>query len=205
MTERELVALREQIRAQMNEKRYLHTLGVENEMRYLASALAPSLLESAVIAGLLHDVTKAFSLEKQIAYCRENGLTVEEDEELAPALLHAKTGAHFAKTTYPELVSEEIADAIARHTTARPPLSLLSAMLFVADFTEESRTYPDCVALREYLHGKSLTGEDGIAHFKDVLLRALTLSIEELLHDGRPIALQTVLARNAVLTKKELF
>ena len=205
MTEKELVSLREQVRARMNEKRYLHTLGVENEMRYLASALAPSLLENAVIAGLLHDITKAFSREEQIAYCLEKGLSVEEDEELAPALLHAKTGAHFAKVSYPELVTDEIADAILRHTTAKPPLSLLAAMLFVADFTEESRTYPDCVALREYLHGKSLVGEEGMRHFKDVLLRALTLSVEELLRDGRPIALQTVAARNAVLAKKELF
>lgn len=205
MTEKQLDILREDVRAYMDEKRYLHTLGVEKEMRYLASMLAPSLLCEAAAAGLLHDITKCFPYEKQFTYCREAGIPVDEDEMLAPALLHAKTGAHFARTHFGELATDAVIDAIARHTTAHPPLSLLGAMLFVADFTEEGRSYPDCIALRTLLHEKALSGDTGKQHFKDVLLRAVTLSLEELLASGRPIAMKTVIARNALLAKKELF
>ena len=200
-----LSALRAEIRTQMDEKRYLHTIGVEREMRYLASYLAPELLWDAALAGILHDMTKCLSFEEQYAYCEEHGIPVDEDERIAPALLHAKTGAHLAQARYPALVTEAVKDAIERHTTAHPPLSLLAAMLFVADFTEEGRTYPDCVALRSFLHEKPLIGDDGMKHFKKVLLRALSLSLEELLREGRPIALRTVVARNALLAKKELF
>ena len=205
MTETEISVLREEMRRHMDAKRYKHTLGVEKEMRRLALYLAPSLLLDAATAGLLHDVTKCLSYEEQIAYCRENHLTVEEDELLAPALLHAKTGAHYAKTHFSPLVCDAVADAIARHTTAEVPLSLLGAMLFIADFTEEGRDYPDLVALREFLCSKPLDGDAGMLHFKKTLLKALDLSLAKLLESGRPIALKTVEARNAVLAGALLF
>ncbi len=198
-------ALREEMRTHMNEKRYLHTLGVEKEMLFLAEALAPSLLDEASVAALLHDVTKRYSAEEQLSYCAEHGLDVEEDERIAPALLHAKTGAHYARTHFPLLVTDAVADAILRHTTAHPPLDLLAAMLFVADFTEEGRDYPDCVSLRKKLHDPRLHGADGLAYFKEVLLAALDASLSELLREGRPIALQTVEARNACLRGDLLF
>ena len=205
MIESDLSALREEIRAHMDERRYRHTIGVEREMRRLASFLAPNLLEDAAIAGIFHDITKCFSLGEQLSYCADHGLAVDEDERLAPALLHAKTGAHYAKAKYPCFVNDAVCDAIARHTTAHPPLSLLGAMLFVADFTEEGRDYPDCVALREFLYTESLLGEEGMKHFKNVVLKALDLSLSELVEEGRPIALKTVEARNALLQGKLLF
>lgn len=205
MTEKDFETLRDTMRSHMGARRYAHTLGVEKEMRRLSARLAPELLEDAAVAGLLHDVTKRLSTDEQLAYCKENGLSVEKDEILAPALLHAKTGAHYAKTHFPSLVNDGVVDAILRHTTAEPPLSLLGAMLFVADFTEEGRDYPDCIALRELLYGESLVGNEGMAHFKRVVLKALDVSISELLEDGRPIALKTVNARNALLAGDLLF
>ena len=201
MSENAISVLREEMRAHMDEKRYLHVLGVEKEMRRLALSLAPELLEEAAVAGLLHDVTKRLSPSEQLEYCRENGLSVDEDERIAPALLHAKTGAHYARMHYPSVVSDTVLDAIERHTTAHPPLSLLAAMLFVADFTEEGRTYADCVSLRSFLNEKELTRE----HFKAVVLKALDISLAELLREGRPIALRTVTARNAMLSDACLF
>ena len=85
------------------------------------------------------------------------------------------------------------------------PLSLLGAMLFIADFTEEGRDYPDLVALREFLCSKPLDGDAGMLHFKKTLLKALDLSLAKLLESGRPIALKTVEARNAVLAGALLF
>ena len=201
MIEKEISALREEMRSYMDERRYAHTLGVEKEMRRLAAILAPDLVLDAAVAGLLHDVTKCFPLEKQLTYCRENGLAVDEDERLAPALLHAKTGAHYACAHFSSLAGDAVIDAIERHTTAHPPLSLLAAMLFVADFTEEGRTYSDCVALRDFLNEKELTR----ARFKEVVIKALDFSLEELVREGRPIALRTVTARNAMLADDCLF
>lgn len=205
ITEKDLDSLRTSVGLHMNPSRYRHTLGVEREMRFLSSSLAPSLLFEAAAAGLLHDVTKCLSFDGQRDYCAKNAIPVTEDETLAPALLHAKTGAHFACANYPQFVTEGVYDAILRHTTAEAPLSLLAAMLFVADFTEEGRDYPDCVRLRAMLREKPLSGDEGIAHFKRVLLAALDASLMELVREGRPVALCTVKARNAVLANNLLF
>ena len=205
MMEQSLAALRLQVKEHMDARRYAHTLGVEKEMRRLSSLLAPHLQYDAAVAGLLHDVTKCLSFKEQLAYCEKNGILVDEDERLAPALLHAKTGAHYAKTHFADLANDAVTDAISRHTTAHPPLSLLGAMLFVADFTEEGRDYPDCVSLRAFLYSKDLAGEEGLKHFKVVVLKALDLSLEELIEDGRPIAMKTVEARNALLADNLLF
>ena len=201
MNEAMLDGLRNAVRSHMDEKRYRHTLGVEKEMRYLAEALLPDKLLEASAAALLHDITKCMSWDAQREYALAHDLGIDADECLAPALLHAKTGAHFTKENFADFATDGVTDAIMRHTTAHPPLTLLSAMLFVADFTEEGRTYPDCVSLRTYLHAEPLSLE----HFKKVLLRALDLSLEELLREGRPIAFKTVEARNALLTGKSLF
>ena len=48
-------------------------------------------------------------------------------------------------------------------------------------------------------------GEEGLKHFKAVVLKALDLSLEELIEDGRPIAMKTVEARNALLADNLLF
>ena len=203
--EHALSSLRLEVRKHMDERRYAHTLGVEKEMRRLASLLAPHLVCDAAVAGLLHDITKCLSAEEQLEYCKENGVAVDSDELLAPALLHAKTGAHYAKAHFSDCANAAVVDAISRHTTAYPPLTILGAMLFVADFTEEGRDYPDCVSLRELLYSQSLEGEDGMRHFKSVVLKALDLSLSELIEDGRPIALKTVEARNALIRGDVLF
>ena len=48
-------------------------------------------------------------------------------------------------------------------------------------------------------------GDEGIAHFKRVLLAALDASLLALVREGRPVALCTVKARNAVLANNLLF
>ena len=205
MTERDIDALRAAVADHTTPARYRHTLGVEKEIRFLAASLAPDLLLEAAAAALLHDVTKRLTFEEQLAYCAEHGLAVTDDERLSPALLHAKTGAHFARTPFPAVTTDAIMDAIARHTTGEMPLSLLAAMLFLADFTEEGRDHPPFVAMRKTLRSQPLTGDAGMALFKRTLLDACNHSIMGLIERGRPIALRTVEARNAFLTNQFLF
>ena len=205
MKEIDAAALREAIRPYMDERRYRHTLGVEKEMLWLCASLAPELSAKASAAALLHDITKCLSHEEQISFCKANGIPVLAEDLRSPPLLHAKTGVCFARQHFSYALTEDIMQAIASHTTGASPLSLLSAMLFVADFTEEGRTFPDCVTLRTFLHSRPLDGAEGMTHFKEVLLRCLRFTVDELLREGKPIAIATVISYNAVLAGEELF
>lgn len=205
MNDMDVNALREAVRPYMDERRYRHTLGVEREMRWLCTFLAPSLVHKASVAALLHDITKCLSYQEQLSFCEENGISVLPQDLLSPPLLHAKTGVCFAKQHFSDVITEDVAEAIASHTTGASPLSLLGAMLFVADFTEEGRSFPDCVTLRAFLHSRPLDGADGMTHFKEVLLRCLRFTIDELLREGKPIAPATVVTYNTVLARETLF
>lgn len=205
MNDMDVNALREAIRPYMDERRYRHTLGVEREMRWLCASLSPSLALKASVAALLHDITKCLSYGEQLSFCEENGIPVFPEDLRSPPLLHAKTGVCFAKKHFSGVMTEDVAAAIASHTTGASPLSLLGAMLFVADFTEEGRSFPDCVTLRAFLHSRPLDGADGMTHFKEVLLRCLRFTIDELLREGKLIAPATVVTYNTVLARETLF
>lgn len=199
ITETMLNKLRADIRPHLSEERYLHTLGVEKEIRYLAARLDPSLMQEAAAAALLHDITKFLTLDEQIVFASEKGISLTDDEIAAPALIHAKTGAFFAKEHFSDFATDSVCSAIQKHTTLPMPFTLLDAMLFLADFTEEGRTYAECRALREMLHAERSAGESDMKRFHKVLLAALVTSCEGLLQKGKHIALCSVQTYNAIV------
>ena len=205
ITEQMLDELRQNVKTYLSPERYRHSLGVEQEMRYLASFLTPHLIPEAAVAGLLHDITKRFSVDEQLSYAKENGIFLCDEEIASPALIHAKTGAHFAKAKFPSMVDDEVSLAIAKHTTADVAMTPLSMMLYVADFTEEGRTYTDCIALRKELHSSLEKEDDKAKAFHRILLLMLDASIAALKRQGKPIAKNTLLAKAYYRDKKTLF
>lgn len=199
ITENMLSALRLCVADHMDENRYRHTLGVEKEMRILAKFFLPEKEAEAAAAGLLHDITKRLSYEEQLSYADEHGIFLDEDERNVPPVIHAKTGAHYVKTHFPEFATPQILHAIEVHTLAAEAMSVFDMMLFLADFTEENRTYDDCVSLRRTLHDGLSFREDKEAFLYEMVSKACDASISDLIANGRPIALKTVQARNEAL------
>ncbi len=207
ITEERLSLLREQIKTEMKPSRYQHTLGVEREMRALARFFLPEMEKEAAAAGLLHDITKAWSEEEHLRFCKERGLEVTEDERLIPALLHAKTAAALIPELYPDLAKEAILSAIAKHTAASPVMSVFDALLYIADYTEAGREYPSCQALRQALHlGMEQTVEEEKAFFlRQILMNTYDESLAALKRLGRNVANVTAEAREALLQDPHYF
>lgn len=55
-------------------------------------------MEKARVAALLHDCTKKLNMEEQLELCGRYGIQLDELEQKALKLLHAKTGAAIAGT-----------------------------------------------------------------------------------------------------------
>lgn len=203
ITEKMLDHLRQDVREYMGEKRYLHTLGVEKEMRFLAGYFMPKREGEAAAAGLLHDVTKEWAAEKQIAYCKENRLAISEEERFAPSLLHAKTGAHYAKAVFAPYVTVSSVRAISRHTVGAKTMRTMDAMLYLADYTEENRRYPKCRALREKVHRllPECPKEGRRALLYSFLLEAYDNTLSSLIEMNSVISPVTLAARNRLLAK----
>ena len=198
INEEMLSSLKETVRTKMSEKRFLHTLGVEAEMQKMAEIYMPGKVALARAAGLLHDVTKAWSEEQQLAYCAENGIRLSPEEKAAPQILHAKTAAHYVERHMPQFAEKSLLSAILKHTTGSAEMTTLDKMLYIADFIEEGRRYDSCRMLRAEFWGGIAAAPDKARFLNEMLLKAYTLSLEALARINATISPETLLAKAAI-------
>ena len=129
--------LKKDLKKEMDDSRFEHTLGV----MYTCAALAMRYeydLEKAMLAGLLHDCAKCMPNAKKLKMAEKHHLEISSLERKNPFMLHAKLGAFLAKKKY-DIEDEEILNAIRWHTTGRPDLTLLDKIVYVSDYIEPRR------------------------------------------------------------------
>ena len=129
----------------MDSARYSHTLGVEREVRRMGEMYLPNDVEALAAAALLHDITRTQSAEKQLQYLEEFGIIKDDFENSPVELLHAVTAVGLIRRDFPEFADERILSAVRWHTTGRHGITVFETILFLADYTEDTRTYTDCV------------------------------------------------------------
>ena len=127
-------------------KRMPHVLGTEQEAVRLAGQYGADETQ-ARIAALLHDCTKKLDMDRQLALCRQYGIPLDDLEQHALKLLHAKTGAATARDVFG--VDDAVYWAIYWHTTGHADMTLLEKIIYIADYVEPTRDFPGVDALRE--------------------------------------------------------
>ena len=128
-----------------NMHRLTHILGVAEMASYLARIYHVD-EEKALIAAYMHDYSKYDDPKEAIGV-----LTNEEIKECEeyPFLYHAYLSAE----AYKNLLGDDmdIYNAIKYHVFGRLNMSMLEAIIMIADYTEKNRTYPSCVRVRDIL------------------------------------------------------
>ena len=147
-----VIEIQEVLQQKLGEERYLHSQGV----MYTAAALAmvhdqttqKDLVEKSLLAGILHDCGKFGSLKEQEQLCIELQVNLTPAEIQHPNLIHAKLGAHLAKTKY-RVTDLDVLAAIRNHTVGRENMSLLEKIIYMADLIEPWRPhYPRIEEIR---------------------------------------------------------
>lgn len=128
------------IKQELSEKRYQHSLGVMKKAEELAEIYGVD-VNKAKLVGLAHDIGKELSEEEKLRYTKENQIEVDEIEKINIGLLHGKIGADICKKRYD--FTKEMQDAIQYHTTGNENMDLLAKIIFVADKIEDGRNYKD--------------------------------------------------------------
>lgn len=169
----------------LNHRRIPHVLGTEQEAIRLAERYGAD-VEKARRAALLHDCTKRLDMDEQLALCKQYGIQLDELEQKALKLLHAKTGAAIARDVFG--VDGEIYSAIWYHTTGRANMTKLEKIIYLADYIEPSRNFPGVDKLRKVCYEDLDRG----------LLLGLEMTIEEMTAMGSPVHRATVEARDAL-------
>ncbi len=165
---RELEALAKKT---LPEKRYLHTLEVEKEVRFISRLVCPEHEEELARAALLHDITKYYTLEEHLALA---GDIIDGNDIKSPETLHAKSGAMLAKER-----GETLWQAIECHTTGKPAMTLPEMALFIADYTEAGRAHTECKKEREALR-RALNSGMGANALTESVIRILTNTVSYL-------------------------
>jgi nicotinate-nucleotide adenylyltransferase len=183
-------------------KRIRHILSTEEECLRLAAlfSLSEEETEKLATAALLHDITKHFSREEHLAYLAEQGIAVGEDFLCAEKTLHALTGAYYPRERYPELVDYTVFGTILYPTTGCADMTLSQKLLYLADYIEPNRTFPDCVTLRQYFYDRIERGSRRqVLH--DTLVLSFDMTVSDLLKQRCPIHSDTVAAWNFLTSK----
>lgn len=173
----------------LDEARYKHSLAVAKRARQLARKYGCD-QEKAYTAGLLHDITKNATKEEHFEIFNANGVVLNDVEKKSKKLWHAISGAEFVRCEL-GITDREIYDAIRYHTTAKADMSLLSKVVFLADFTSEDRKYSDVDIMR------MLADTD-----VDMAMKyAIAYNVNVLVNDKRAVHLDALEAYNEIILK----
>lgn len=126
-------------------KRLAHIRGCEEEAARLARRWGADETRMRQ-AAILHDCTKYLSHQEHLDLCDSHGIKLTPLERATDKLLHAKSGAAMAKYVFG--MDDGIYQAIFYHTTARANMSLEEKLLYIADYMEPNRAFPEVGELR---------------------------------------------------------
>ncbi len=202
ITEEMLLTLRENVKKSMSARRYSHTLEVEKMAARIGEVYCPEKVDILRAAALLHDTTKELPFCGQEEIFTKHGIAMTEELRNAPSTHHAMTAAFEIPSCYPEFSDCEIIEAVRYHTTGRADMSLCEKIIYLSDYIDMTRTYDDCVKLRNMFwdaEPEKMTADERAEHIDRVILRSLEMTIRDLTERGKIICRDTLEARDSLL------
>ena len=178
--------IKKEVKSILSEKRYIHSIGVMERAKELAKIYNED-EKKAELIGIVHDIAKEMTKEEMIEYAKKNNIEIDEIEKENPSLLHGKIGADICQKKYG--FSKDMLNAIKYHTTGNKNMTTLDKIIYLADKTENNRTYDDL----EY--AKKLSDNN----LNEAMMYCLNIVISSNVEKNRLIHLDTIIARNEIL------
>ncbi len=208
-----LDALRKEISHRQSEKRFAHTLGVEETAAWLGGIFMPEDVMRLRAAALLHDVTKELSCEKQLQILLEcdtisDGCTEVHDDALkmharqlygTEPLWHSVSASKILESEFPKYTDAGICDMVRWHTTGRAGMTLCELIICLSDFIEPTRKYSNCSELREMLKmslDRAKSFDEKLRALIDVSCEMLSRTVKILTEEGREVSRESIEALN---------
>jgi len=124
---------------QLSRDRFKHTLGVAEIAEDLAVIYGVD-TQKAIVAALLHDIAKEFTVDEKKQFCKTYDLSLDEYLNRNIHLTHGNIGAHIAKEQY-NIQDKDVLNAISNHTLGSNNMSDLEKIIYLADMIEPNRTF----------------------------------------------------------------
>lgn len=175
------------LEAKLEDKRYRHVLSVRDMAVELAVKYGAD-PQKTNLAALLHDCARWMDTRQLFEAIADYQIQLDEIERINASLLHALVGAELALEIF-SVGDEEILSAVRSHTKGSRSMTLVDKVLFVADFSEPNRTYPEAETVRKIAKQDLNQAVFQVAKFK----------INDLLDRGKVIHPDTIAVYNGVL------
>lgn len=148
---------------------------------------------AATVAALGHDLLRALAAEDFLGIAERQGYPSDDADRMEPILLHGPLAVRLLRDEY-GIDDDDVLGAVAAHTTARPGMTRLQKLLFVADKIEPEKVArkPTLTRVRE-LAERDL--DAAALAYLDHLLRAAA-------DGGWPLHPNTIAARNELLAAR---
>ena len=205
--EQELTALREAVISRMSPKRFRHTAAVEDMAVRLATLYCPEEVATLRAAALLHDITKEYDIPTQIRILTEAGEAVRPGDEFSHKTFHARTAAIIIPKEFADFATETVVSAVRWHTTGREGMTITEQLLYLADYIDDSRIFPDCVRLRSFFWNANpelMSFEERRVHLRRTLIMSFDMTMRALLSEGAVISPDTAFARNELVLAEQM-
>lgn len=186
----DIMQIKNKVKSNLSERRYLHTLRVAELAKKLAVTYGVS-VGCVEKASLIHDYLKETSNEG-LKHIIESSNEQTEILNEHPILWHGPAAASIAEKEF-GITNHSILQAIRYHTIGRPEMDLVEQIVFIADYMEPARTFPGIEDVRSASE-KSL---------EEAILLALGNTIIHLIKKGASIHSMTFMAYNAYLLKRK--
>lgn len=141
-----IARIEEHLKKELTANRFAHVLSVRDQARNLAKRYNID-SKKVELAALLHDSVKEFSDCELLKFAKEHEFLIDEYEHNNISLIHGKLAPFFAKNQF-GINDEIVNNAMRKHTTGASKMGPVDKVLFVADFCEPLRQYPEAETVR---------------------------------------------------------
>ena len=195
--------LKSKIKTRLSEKRFLHTVSVAECALKLADFCKKESKHEAEIASLLHDITKEYALEEQLEILSSNKIEVDNEDVASVGILHSFTAPYVVKREFSKFATPDVLSSIQNHTLGDASMSVFDKIIFLADFIEDSRTYPESISTARYVREAMKAGsfEHNLQILDNACLMEFESTVAHLNSLGKQVNRRTLLAMNSIISK----
>ncbi len=188
------------VRENVKRKRWAHIFSTEDEAMRLSDIfdLQDEDKQRLRSAAILHDLTKYYTKDEHISYLNSIGAEVDDDTLKSEKTLHQLSGAYLSKKLHPDIVDDAVFNAIRYHTTGREDMSLIEKLMYLSDYIEPTRTFPDCVKLRKMFYDR-IKNADKIRALDEIMLESFDMTISDLIKNSLPVHRDTAKGREYII------
>lgn len=141
----------EYLKNHLSEEKIAHCISTSIYAIYIVRTNSIKVDENKVIlSGILHDLCREWKTEDIIRKAQEFNIEITEYEKKYPVLLHGPISAHLS-TRELNIKDSDIYEAIYWHTTGKANFGLTGQILYLSDFCEPLRKYPQAEKSRNIL------------------------------------------------------